>query len=752
MKKYFITLFIFLSLIIAFAVNQYKIYHIERELENTTDKYTRAYYTVNDHKKQLAYIMFTGLKQIGKLDEILYTASNDNELEKLVLRKQLYNELSPRYKKLKSLGVKLFQIYLADGKSFLRMHKPEVYGDDLAKLRQSIAYISDTHLPLHTFEEGVYYYGFRSVFPIFYKDKYVGAMEISFGGSSITSTIMKEYYVLSNFFIKRTKFNSARIEEKDALYKISHHDGYYYDKEVLAEIKKVARKDIAKLIPSSRITAKIKEIGKGKVPQSIYDENINAIFTIIPILHTITNENAAFLTIRSKSTSIFFSKVYILTICILCILLVSIVLFLIYNILEKKAYFKKEQERYKNILELASDGVYILNLNAELIECSQAALNMLGYTKEELYKMSIFDWSPSFNEQKHTEILNKLKTGMVSFETQHQRKDRSLFYVQINAKLIHYHNENYIYASARDITKEKEFEKKIESERDFAFSIVNNSSMVLLSDGEELEFVNKSLLEFFSCTDIVEFKDKYKCICHEFIRDDRYFHLGKVKNEKRWIEELLQIVEKERVVSIISKKTGERKIFSIYVIKHGENSYLLNFTDISGQMLQQHILENKIIHDKLTNAYNREYFDIIHETIIDNNKKIYKKTAITMVDIDDFKEVNDNHGHDIGDEVLIDLVRIIKNNFRDDDILIRWGGEEFVIILAIKNEKDFFRILESYRKIIEKHVFIKNLKITCSFGGAIYHDNENITATIKKADIKLYESKRNGKNQVTIEN
>lgn len=425
-------------------------------------------------------------------------------------------------------------------------------------------------------------------------------------------------------------------------------------------------------------------------------------------------------------------------------------MYIIYKTLEKKYEIQKEKDRYQQILNLSSDGVYIINLDGKLIECSEPGISMLGYTKEELQTMSIYDFNPIYTQEMHKDILEKMEDINYVLKTKHKRKDGSIFDVQITARLMIFNEKSYIYASARDISKEKTFEEKLQKERDFAFSIVNNSSMILLTNGKEIEFANKALLTFFDCNDKNEFKDKYKCICYEFIEDKRYFYLENDEDKNEWVERLLKLPLDKRMVCIKSVLNSELKVFSIFAIKHEKNSYLINLTDISEQMAKQLILENKVIHDKLTNAYSREYFDISNQAIIAENMKINKKTAIAMFDLDDFKQVNDTYGHDVGDAVLVELVKVIKKNSRDDDVLIRWGGEEFIIILAIKNKNDLYRILENYRKTIENYTFTEELSITCSLGGAIYKYSENIHETIKRADNRLYKSKNNGKNCITL--
>ena len=191
-------------------------------------------------------------------------------------------------------------------------------------------------------------------------------------------------------------------------------------------------------------------------------------------------------------------------------------------------------------------------------------------------------------------------------------------------------------------------------------------------------------------------------------------------------------------------------VFSITLNYFEDDLYIVSFSDISQTINEQIILEEKTIHDKLTGAYNREYFEKTYRNIIKEYLLKNYRFALSNFDIDNFKKVNDTYGHDIGDYVLKELVHEVSKFLRDDDIFIRWGGEEFILILKIKNENDLSKVLEHLRIRIEKHIFKKVGKVTCSFGATLYRNDEDIETTIKRADTGLYEAKAKGRNQAIM--
>ncbi len=154
--------------------------------------------------------------------------------------------------------------------------------------------------------------------------------------------------------------------------------------------------------------------------------------------------------------------------------------------------------------------------------------------------------------------------------------------------------------------------------------------------------------------------------------------------------------------------------------------------------------------DGLTKLYNRSYLLLkIKEEL--NRYKRYKTTfSFIIMDIDDFKNVNDRYGHQKGDEVLRQLGILLNNSRRDLDICARYGGEEFAIILPHTDINKAKKISERIRKTIEEY-FQDDLKITISMGISNCPESSiGLKNLIKKADDALYESKTSGKNKITL--
>ncbi len=152
--------------------------------------------------------------------------------------------------------------------------------------------------------------------------------------------------------------------------------------------------------------------------------------------------------------------------------------------------------------------------------------------------------------------------------------------------------------------------------------------------------------------------------------------------------------------------------------------------------------------DSLTGIYNRGTFiDFAHRFIARQSRDKTPMT-IAMVDIDNFKEVNDIHGHRVGDKILVQIVQTIADSIRDTDIFARYGGDEFVILLPDTDIDVASCVLERIRSHIEHTPFMKVNSITISSGIHEKMPHETIEDAIQVADDALYKAKLNGRNQV----
>mgnify|MGYP006346909239 FL=1 len=159
-------------------------------------------------------------------------------------------------------------------------------------------------------------------------------------------------------------------------------------------------------------------------------------------------------------------------------------------------------------------------------------------------------------------------------------------------------------------------------------------------------------------------------------------------------------------------------------------------------------LEKLANYDMLTMIYNRRYLFQILNDEYEKAKILDINFTIALLDLDDFKLVNDTFGHCIGDDVLKKIVLVIKENLREKDIVGRYGGEEFLIIFPDSYLGEVIDILRNIRQRIEDIEWeISNLKSTVSIGAVDYR-GQSLEKMIQEADYYLYEAKHEGKNKI----
>ncbi|WP_240791475.1 diguanylate cyclase [Psychromonas sp. SP041] len=305
-----------------------------------------------------------------------------------------------------------------------------------------------------------------------------------------------------------------------------------------------------------------------------------------------------------------------------------------------------------------------------------------------------------------------------------------------------------------------------------ALSTKINSTTHMLYAYRELKKAEKSLQNFEASLNYAEKEiELFRVMQQE--REDEELVLVKAKlySHKKEVE-LAELKEKNRLDQLeIVKKNNEIEISKqdqiIAELELTKNKYanlilatlllicLFAVCFIYRQFNHSRKLNRKLDYlaarDPLTNCFNRRtLFDLMNQSFAD--LETLGEYCIIMVDIDRFKEVNDTHGHNVGDTVLRGIANILQAGVRQDDITVRYGGEEFCLILSGVLPGQAILIVEAIRQKIEASYF-DGVTVTCSFGVTSIQFNAQTPADlIHQADLALYKSKQNGRNKVTLWN
>jgi len=165
-------------------------------------------------------------------------------------------------------------------------------------------------------------------------------------------------------------------------------------------------------------------------------------------------------------------------------------------------------------------------------------------------------------------------------------------------------------------------------------------------------------------------------------------------------------------------------------------------------------IETQAMVDSLTGLPNRRGFDRIAINAIAESRRDHKALSAILLDLDHFKRLNDTHGHLAGDEVLTGFAEDVRRCLRDSDIICRWGGEEFIIVLQDTNSSGARRVAEKIRLLAEQHTYVFTgvaLQVTVSLGLTQLHSGDTLQSMIARADRALYSAKQSGRNRVCME-
>ena len=163
-------------------------------------------------------------------------------------------------------------------------------------------------------------------------------------------------------------------------------------------------------------------------------------------------------------------------------------------------------------------------------------------------------------------------------------------------------------------------------------------------------------------------------------------------------------------------------------------------------------LEHAALTDGLTGMQNRRYFDDALREYLDEFRRVDKPVGLMILDLDHFKQVNDTHGHDVGDRVLREVANCLRDMTRFHDVVARLGGEEFAIVAPNMNDEPLIKLAERIRRAISLlNVTTSSnvrLKVTTSVGLAVWDGKETADEFFRRADKQLYQAKRQGRNRV----
>jgi diguanylate cyclase (GGDEF)-like protein len=291
-------------------------------------------------------------------------------------------------------------------------------------------------------------------------------------------------------------------------------------------------------------------------------------------------------------------------------------------------------------------------------------------------------------------------------------------------------------------------EKIIFDEKQLQTIIDAQKSLIITRSYNKIINVNRAFLAFFNVDLLDTFLLNHRCIS-DFFADDEEEYILPVPKGEQWIQYILRNPLSQHKVKIYKK--GEPHIFTIEAKVsrlHTLYRVVITLTDISEIEFERKNLIIDATTDPLTKVANRLKFDTLLQQQIELSNRYNHNFCLILLDIDNFKKINDTYGHTTGDQVLETLAKILRKNVRKSDTVARWGGEEFAIILPHTKLVTGSRIAEKLRKKIADANFDAVPRVSCSFGVAEYKRGMDTEQFLHLVDNRLYQAKKSGKNCV----
>lgn len=405
-------------------------------------------------------------------------------------------------------------------------------------------------------------------------------------------------------------------------------------------------------------------------------------------------------------------------------------------------------------LESAANGVLITDEHGIIIWVNPAVTELTGYSKQELMNKK----TNIFRSFKHADAFYKdmwetISTGRVwRGELVNRRKDGTFYHEDQTITPVR--NEqgkitNYI-AIKQDITAyQKAVEKLRESDERFRLLVNSVNAYFYINEyGSETGFRNRYLSE--NIEKLTGYPQHY--FLADWSKWQTIIHPDDVQNWTKFTDKLAQEVSDDLEYRIIHK---DGKVIwlsdSAQVSKEetGELVIYATLTDITERKQVENQIRHLATHDALTNLPNRIMFREILEHAISFSKRNNQKLAVFFLDVNDFKSINDNHGHYVGDELLIAIAQRLRNNLREYDTVSRISGDEFTLITQQIKHSDHAGIVA--KKIYEMldgeyNLQSKQVNISVSVGGSIFPDSGTDYETlIRQADEAMYQAKNSSK-------
>ena len=424
------------------------------------------------------------------------------------------------------------------------------------------------------------------------------------------------------------------------------------------------------------------------------------------------------------------------------------------------------KERMDAMLNSSPLACFVTDYEGNVLDCNQVTLQLFGIDTNEEFFSRFTGLQPPLqpdgqdsNEKMRMIDERIFSEGKVSFEWMHLTSSGEELPVEVTGQKVVLDGKDYAIIYLRDMREQLKFadERRIARERMLAMLDSSPLACFILDKNVNVLTCNESVVNLFGLKSKEDFLANFNKTFPETQPDGtESFEKAGAKVEEVYLhkkgihfEWMHQTINGDLMPCEITLKPVMLDDTELII------AYVQDLRQIRQAVTAAEALEKLAYTDSLTGAHNRRYF--MDSAGRDLQKSISEGSPFSLIlmDIDDFKVINDTYGHVVGDGVLKILVSRVRHSLRKDVVVARYGGEEFIIMLPGMTAEDAEKTAWRIRKRIENSAFLVEgieVSVTLSLGVSGYYDGDDLTAVIVNADKALYEAKSRGKNTVVAHN
>lgn len=682
--------------------------------------------------------------------------------EQAKARGELYRILYALYQNLSSKSLRQLHFHLPDGHSYLRFYKPERYGDYLLNKRPSIRIAQSEKREVQCFEASSLMSGFRYIYPLFLNQKFLGTVEITISTKAILDALItldnKQEYT---FIINKESAFASLFPEQRYLYKDAVLNQHFVMEDADAKLPDSPKplsqnaQDINALLAHD---SALKEALEHNKPYSLYttlNERAFAV-TFLPMKSIEGKLNGYLVAYQLDETQVLLKHDFLISL-ILSVIGALVIASLLLSLIQRTRLIEQERNELRVITDTMMEGMYTIDTTGKILQINARTRELLGYSKKELIGQeahSMFH-SHSLNDHVTLEqcpIFQALQNGLF-FKGEEQYftcKDKHIIPVEIYGQPL-FHETSIIgmVVTFRDLSGQKASDEQMKL---LYQALETTTNAVVITNKDTLvEWANPAF-EYLTGYKVAEALGKKPSeLVSSGLQDEAFYR-------QMWSTLLAKETWHGEVIN--HKKNGElyNEELSITPVLDQNNEiqhYVAIKQDISDRKKNEDTITKLAFYDPLTQLPHRRLLLEHLEKSLSHTKRTNTYGGLFFLDIDHFKNINDNYGHDIGDILLKAVATRLSSVMRQEDTLARFGGDEFVIL--VENLGDNISLAAQHSKTIATtiHKAIGEpfeldghpRYITLSIGITLFHDSTVTKEDIlKHADMALYKAKAAGRN------